>query len=1328
MKKLFSRVLIVLFLIIILFSISGCKKKVKFNVNFYVENQIYEVVGTNGKEVIEMPINPTKDGYTFEGWYWDEGTWFKPFTAQSLVQTPLKEDMNVYAYFLDEDAPRGTDLKFKDGVLVEHDGIGDTYLVIVSNSTIAFSFTDYVDVSNKSTWTVSTDMSGNNTIASKTVELEVGNNLYFVQVFDSETNKVKQYNVAVRRRPIYTVYFDTNGGTSCSMQRVEEDSLVTEPTTSKTGYTFTGWDYNFDTPLKSDIVISASWSPNQYTITFDANGGSLSSNQLKVTYDKSYTLPIPIRPGYTFNGWYENNNKVTDGTWYRTSNVSLVAKWTANTYYIIYNLNGGTISSTKPSSYTYGTTKTISNPSKIGYEFIGWTVNNSTQKYKDYQISDTTYGDLELVANYKPNVYTVTLDSNGGTCDKSYIMVEYNSKFELPVPSRLGYTFNGWYNGSSKVENGTWTKTSSLDLTAKWSITNYKITYKLDGATNSINNPSSYTFETSTILLEEPSKTGYTFIGWSTNENQTPMLNVEITKGSHGDKEFTANFIPNKYKVTFDVNSGDELENSTLEYTFNNYYTLPTPTKTGYNFTGWYNGDKKVEAGNWGIAADVTLIAKWSIITYTIKYNLDGGVNSNLNYTSYNYEYDDIAIINPTKTGYTFTGWKVNGNDELVTELVIKHNSTGDIVLNANFIPNLYKLNLDVNGGENISISSFDINYDEKFELPSPSRVGYTFDGWYNGTTKVNSGTWKYLTNLDLTAKWSIINYTITYNLDGGKNNSYNPSKYNYEYEDITINEPTKTGYTFIGWTYDDVLVPVKELVIKHNSTGNLTLTANFQINTYYIKYDVNGGNELGETTISVVYNTNYELVEPSRIGYTFDGWYNGTTKVNGGTWKYLKDLDLTAKWSIINYTITYNLDGGENNINNPLTYTYEDATIILQDPYKKGHTFIGWISDEIFIPTKELQIPHNNTKNLCFTAVFEVNTYTITFDVNGGEELDCNEIEVLFGDYVELPTPSNGKLPFAGWYYDGSKVMDGEWNIDGDITLFAEWINLYDENGKTYVNLGRYPQTVVTDSTLISNLNNISKINELGYIEYNGEEYKKVTASPYSSDYTFLNGNSVVNGGTYYFKVEPIKWRVIYNTDGTYKLLSEYILDNTFYFHSNLKRSINGKNIYSNNYEYSNIRAWLNGYNGSGYNVDDYTNKGFIDIAFSNIEKTFINTTIVDNSQLTVPNYVGYDKYLCSDTVDMVYLLSYADFDNSSYDITQGNETVGFATDYAICKGLKIYTKASSFPTFSSVWWTRSPLTGEFEMYVIDGDGGRKFSNPLKSMGVRPALDIICK
>jgi len=773
------------------------------------------------------------------------------------------------------------------------------------------------------------------------------------------------------------------------------------------------------------------------------------------------------------------------------------------------------------------------------------------------------------------------------------------------------------------------------------------------------------------------------------------MLNVEIAKGSYGDKKFTANFIPNKYKVTFDVNSGDELENSTLEYTFNNYYTLPTSTKMGYKFDGWYNGETKVEAGNWGIAADVTLIAKWSIITYTIKYNLDGGVNSNLNYTSYNYEYDDIAIINPTKTGYTFTGWKVNGNDELVTELVIKHNSTGDVVLNANFIPNLYKLNLDVNGGENISISSFDINYDEKFELPTPSRTGYSFDGWYNGTTKVNSGTWKYLTDLVLTAKWSIINYTITYNLDGGKNNSYNPSKYNYEYEDITINEPTKIGYTFIGWTYDDVLVPVKEIVIKHNSTGNLTLTANFQINTYYITYDVNGGNELEETTISVVYNTSFELVEPSRIGYIFDGWYNGTTKVNSGTWKYLTDLELTAKWSIINYTITYNLDGGENNENNPHTYTYDDETIIIHDPYKKGHTFIGWISDEILVPTKELEIEHNSIGIVNFTAVFEANTYIITLNVNGGNELEYNEIEVVYGEYIELPIPTKKGYKFVNWYIDEFKVESSIWQIANNTSLKAQWIKeMYEQDGITYVEIGRYPQTIVTDIALISNLNSITITNEFGYIYYNDNEYKLL--------------------GKNYYLVEPIKWIVIYNYDGTYKLLSEKILDCREIYAYTAERIINNNKIYANNYEYSSIRAWLNGYNGTEYNVGDYTNIGFYNIAFTEDEKIIINNSNVNNSITSTGD--TNNSYICNNTVDKIYLLSYEEAIKIGKDVR-----IGMPSDYADSLGVDSWADGSVY------WWIRTPGTRFSDMTIVIPGGNFHRNNYVYSKdGIRPVLEII--
>lgn len=1285
MKKLFSRVLIILFLMISLFTISGCKKKVKFNVNFYVENQIYEVVGTNGKEVIEMPTNPTKEGYTFEGWYWDEGTWLKPFTAQSLVQTPLKEDMNVYACFLDEDAPRGTDLKFKDGVLVEHDGIGDTYLVFVSNSTIAFSFSDYVEISNKSTWTVSTDMSGNNTIASKTVELEVGNNLYFVQVFDSETNKVKQYNVAVRRRPIYTVYFDTNGGTSCSMQRVEEDSLVTEPTTSKIGYSFTGWDYNFDTPLKSDIVISASWSPNQYTITFDANGGNLSSNQLTVTYDKSYTLPIPIRPGYTFNGWYENNNKVINGTWYRTSNVSLVAKWTANTYNISYDLNGGNLYTNKPSTYKTDSVVEIGNPSKTGYEFIGWSVNGSSKKYKDYVINNT-YGDISLVANFEANTYSVTLDSNGGECKDDLLTVTYNKSYVLPIPTKDGYKFEGWYNGSAKVENGIWTRTSSLDLKAKWSIANYTITYNLNDGVNNQNNPNSYTIETDTIKLLDASKKGYTFIGWTSDDISIPTKNVEILKGNTGDIKFTANFTANEYQVFFDVNGGSELEDNKLNVIYNSNYTLPKPEKTGYEFKGWYNEDNElINDGLWNIDSNVKLKAKWEIKVFKINYILNGGVNNNDNLQSYNYEYDDITILNPNKTGYTFNGWSINGNTELAKDYVIKHNSLGDITLEAVFTPNSYKLTLDVNGGNSLEKDGFKINYDEKFSLEVPTRTGYTFDGWYNESSKVESGTWKYLEDVTLKAKWNIINYTIKYNLDGGVNNSNNVSRYTYESDDITISEPTKNGYTFLGWTYGDVIVPVKEVVINHNSTGNIELNANFQVNTYYITYDVNGGNELDQNVIGIVYDTNFSLITPtkdgyqfdgwyidstkfvsgrwtkteditltakwslinysisyildggknnsynpakynseyqdivisnptktgytfigwsindsedfyvdyvikqhsfgnlvlkanwqvnvyklsldvnggdeleqnefnveygadyflpgpSRTGYTFDGWYNGTTKVKNGTWKYLEDVTLVAKWDVINYNINYYLNGATIN-DNPLTYTYDDETIILNDPYRKGHTFIGWITDAIFIPTKELAIPHNSTGEFVFEAVFEVNTYTITFDVNGGDELDYNEIEIVYGEYVELPTPKKEGLTFVGWSNGKEIIESGIMLIDEDQNVVAKYLNLIVENNVTYIILGKYPQTKVNDQSLVSQLSNITEVNSSGYVVYLNKEYYK------------YNNN--------YYLVEDVKWRVLHSQEGNYTLITENIIGATVF----------GDHSFAN----SSIKKWLN-------------------------------------------------------------------------------------------------------------------------------------------------------
>ena len=281
-----------------------------------------------------------------------------------------------------------------------------------------------------------------------------------------------------------------------------------------------------------------------------------------------------------------------------------------------------------------------------------------------------------------------------------------------------------------------------------------------------------------------------------------------------------------------------------------------------------------------------------------------------------------------------------------------------------------------------------------------------------------------------------------------------------------------------------------------------------------------------------------------------------------------------------------------------------------------------------------------------------------------------------------------------------------------------------YEENGKTYINFGRYPQTVVTDTNLIKELDKITITNEFGYIEYNGNEYKKQVADRWNSDSIFQNGNEVVDGATYYFKVEPIKWRVLETTNGSYKLLSEYLLDTQQFYTSTSNRTLNGQTIYANNYEYSTIRAWLNGYNGTSYGVEDYTNKGFIDIAFTEEEKAIIKTTLVDNSLESTGD--KENQYVCNNTNDKIYLLSCKEATNTiygfdSYKYANDSAREAKPTDYAAARFCDMYRG-------NGLWWLRSPLYYDSYYARRVNNGGYIFSyDSVDSIcnGVRAALEI---
>lgn len=273
----------------------------------------------------------------------------------------------------------------------------------------------------------------------------------------------------------------------------------------------------------------------------------------------------------------------------------------------------------------------------------------------------------------------------------------------------------------------------------------------------------------------------------------------------------------------------------------------------------------------------------------------------------------------------------------------------------------------------------------------------------------------------------------------------------------------------------------------------------------------------------------------------------------------------------------------------------------------------------------------------------------------------------------------------------------------------------IYEVDGVKYVNYGSYPQTHVGDADLIIELNKLTTSNSRGYYEYNGKEYANVIATPYRYNsynddygnkqyYTYSDGSRIQDSKTEWFVVEPIKWRIISeNTDGSYELYSEYILDATSYCDYRYLRSINGEDVYRNNYKYSNVRAWLNGYNGTDYKITDYTNKGFYNSAFKDNEKGAIVTKEVDNSASTTSS--STNVYACENTFDKIYLLSYKDLYNSNYGFTNNEARYAKVTDYAKATGANWNTSTSHLD--NGIYWLRSP-DYDYSNYAhyVYGDG----------------------
>ncbi len=489
---------------------------------------------------------------------------------------------------------------------------------------------------------------------------------------------------------------------------------------------------------------------------------------------------------------------------------------------------------------------------------------------------------------------------------------------------------------------------------------------------------------------------------------------------------FTACGETKSYTVTFDSDGGSAVEAVTVEE--GKTVAEPTaPTKAGYDFKGWYNGDAAWDFAT-KITADITLKAKWeekAPTEYTVTFDSDGG--SDVAAQTVESGAKATAPEAPTKEGYTFAGW-FNGEEAWDFDTAV----TANVTLKAAWTLNTYTVTFDADGGSDVDAAT--VNHGEKATAPTaPTKTGYTFAGWFNG-----EAAWDFETavtaDVTLKAAWTINTYTVTYDANGGSAVEAATADYNTTIAAPTA--PTKTGYTFAGWYNGEAAWDFA----NDKVTANITLTAKWEEiipDKYTVSFNTAGGAPAidSQTVISGEKATAPAAI--TKAGHTFAGWFNGEVAWDFANDKVTSNVTLTAKWTINSYNVVFNPDNGGNTVQETVVYG-QTVAAPETNPEKTGYTFAGWFNGEAAWNFEDAV-----TENLELIAKWTPINYTVAFNTNGATSEPIADATVAYGDKATAPTaPVRTNYEFLGWFLEGSDTAwDFENNvIEGNMTLIARW------------------------------------------------------------------------------------------------------------------------------------------------------------------------------------------------------------------------------------------------------------------------------------------------
>ncbi|MCQ2475929.1 MAG: InlB B-repeat-containing protein [Clostridia bacterium] len=845
---------------------------------------------------------------------------------------------------------------------------------------------------------------------------------------------------------VNTVTFDSNGGFT-----VEAKTIT---------YTFNGWKdakgVSYAAGTHDDIF-------DKDNIPANYEGTTKETVTVKAEWAKNpYTLPVPVRPGYTFSGWYDTEtDKKVESVDLLEKNITVKAKWTANSYTVTLSGNGNTNTpgaSSTTYSGTFGEKLTVNNPFERKFsiildknypsiyaketetktftsDFLGWAENSAnTIKYYESATETTDYGASAFNAAYYAN-------KNGLDYNKYAIVEKYAKYGGSASGTDAKDYFDAGSNGAVDLFNMSTVNGANVGLTAKWA-------------------DKKYTLPTLT-------KTGYIFGGWYTNAECTEgyaAAGTEVTVSA--DKTYYAKWTPITYTVAFDSNrypagstapQGSIASVSGVKYDEAKALTANNNsiTRTGYTFNGWntasdgtgtsYADGADVKNLTSTDGATVTLYAKWKPVTYKVSYNgnadsvstVSGKMDEKTTAT-----FDSSFVLNGNGFSRTITvTFNYNGADGGNSEAgkTVSTDFEGWALANNGAVKftNGQTVTENLANVQDAEISLFAKWKKAAIVLPVPTRTGYKLDGWYTTSnfadgTKVSSET-LYGENTTIYAKWIPITYKIAYDGNGntaGTMDMKTTATYDAEY---TLEKNLFTKSFAISYDLNDGgenVTKADELVLSEENTvvaasfDGWSLTKDGEVkfgkdkDGKSVKENLSSVQDAEVTLFAKWGEVSFVLPEATRTGYKFDGWFtapDGGNKVNGVSDIPSGSAKLYAHWTPITYSIKFEGNGATEGSMSDLTpVTYDKtATLTLNKFSRTGYTFDGWYTASD--GTGTYYADGAEIKNLTSTDGAIINlyakwkpiTYNVAFDGNGATG---GSIEGFVATYdVEFNLPEGG-------------------------------------------------------------------------------------------------------------------------------------------------------------------------------------------------------------------------------------------------------------------------------------------------------------------------------